>query len=434
MKSIWWERASLPNGPTLQSEARTDVLVIGGGISGLLCAYLLTQAGANCLLVEANTLCSGVTGNTTAKITAQHGLCYHRFLRRFGLERTRTLLSAQLEAVEQYRDLCWKLGCPFEAKDSFVYTLQDREAIALELEALDRLGYPAALAEELPLPVPVAGAVRFPNQGQFHPLEFLSAVAKDLTFYEHTPVLRLEGTTAITPQGRIRAEQVIVATHFPFLNRHGGYFLKLYQHRSYVLALEHAPDVNGMYVDDSGKGLSFRNAEGLLLLGGGSHRTGGQGGNWDTLSAFALRHYPQARAVCRWATQDCMSLDQVPYIGRYSRNLPGVFVASGFNKWGMTSSMVAAAVLRDLALGRENPFADAFRPDRTMPLLPLAGNALAAGANLLTPLPRRCPHMGCALRWNEAEHSWDCPCHGSRFTQEGELLSNPAMRGLRRED
>ncbi|MGM9594564.1 MAG: FAD-dependent oxidoreductase [Candidatus Onthomonas sp.] len=428
MESIWWKHTSLPTFPALEGDVKTDVLVIGGGITGLLCAWSLTQAGVDCLLAEADTLCSGVTGNTTAKITAQHRLVYHKLLDRFGPERTKLILSANLEAVERYRSLCREIDCDFVSKPSYVYTLTDRQSIDDELRALYRLGYEASFVPELLLPFPTAGAVRFSNQAQFHPLKFLSRLAQGLRIYEHTPVLRLEGMEAVTPRGRIRAEQIIVATHFPFLNRHGAYFLKLYQHRSYVLALENAPDLGGMYVDDDSKGLSFRNADGLLLLGGGSHRTGGQGGNWDVLSTFAHLHYPTAREVCRWAAQDCMSLDEIPYIGRYGRHTPRLYVASGFNKWGMTSAMAAAELLTDLVLGRENEYAAAFRPHRSALRPQLAVNAFEATANLLSFSTKRCPHMGCALRWNKAEHTWDCPCHGSRFDEGGRLINNPAMR------
>ena len=220
--------------------------------------------------------------------------------------------------------------------------------------------------------------------------------------------------------------KIIVATHFPILNKHGSYFLKLYQHRSYVLALEGAQKVDGMYVDEDKKGLSFRNYGDRLLLGGGSHRTGKKGGNWHELEKFARKHYPSARVVGKWATQDCMSLDSVPYIGQYSKNTPDLYVATGFNKWGMTSSMVASMILSDLVQGKPNEYAQVFSPSRSILRPQLAVNALESTFGLLTPTVPRCPHLGCALKYNKAEHSWDCPCHGSRFTESGEVINNPA--------
>ena len=206
----------------------------------------------------------------------------------------------------------------------------------------------------------------------------------------------------------------------------------MYQHRSYVLALKNIPKINGMYVDEAKKGMSFRNYNNLLLLGGGDHRTGKKGGNWDELIEFAKKYYPNSSEQYRWATQDCMTLDEIPYIGQYSKNTPNLFVATGFNKWGMTSSMVAAMILHDMVLERESPYAPLFNPSRTILHPQLALNLAESAVNLLTPTTKRCPHLGCALKWNASEHSWDCPCHGSRFTEAGELIDNPATDDMKK--
>lgn len=429
MTSLWTRTAQLPEFPPLKGDAKTEVLVIGGGIAGILCAWSLKQAGVDSILVESGRICGGVTKNTTAKLTAQHGLLYGRLVREFDLDTAQRYLQANLEALERYRALCRSIDCDFQEKDAFVYSLRDRSKLEEELDALRKLGYPAEFSSTIPLPFPVAGAVKFPKQGQFHPLKFLGAVADGLPIYEHTKVLELTPEGVVTDRGIIFARKIIVATHFPFLNKHGSYFLKQYQHRSYVLALENAPDVGGMYVDEDEKGLSFRNQNGLLLLGGGSHRTGKQGGNWQELSEFAQKYFPGANEVARWATQDCMTLDGVPYIGQYSKHTPNLYVATGFQKWGMTTSMVAAKLLTDLICGKKNPYAEVFSPSRSMLRPQLAANAASAALNLLTPTRPRCPHLGCALKYNPQERSWDCPCHGSRFSEMGELLDNPATDG-----
>ena len=426
MDSIWTKTAQLPQFDTLRSDLRTDVLIIGGGLAGVLCAYKLTQAGVDCALVEADRIGGGITKNTTAKVTSQHGLIYDKLIREFGVDRARLYLEANQGALAAYRALCQTIDCDFTEKDAFVYSMGKRWKLEREVKALDRLGFKAELTEHIPLPFPVAGAVKFPRQAQFHPLKFIAAIAKDLRIFEHTKVLELAPGRAVTHGGTISADKIIIATHFPLLNKHGGYFLKLYQHRSYVLALENAPDVHGMYLDEDEKGLSFRNYGDLLLVGGGSHRTGKQGGCWQELEGFARKHYPDAQEAARWATQDCMTLDGVPYIGPYSRGTSGLYVVTGFNKWGMTSSMAAASVLTDLVLGRKNPYAELFSPSRTVLRPQLAANALESALGLLTPTTPRCPHMGCALKYNAVEHSWDCPCHGSRFTQDGSLIDNPA--------
>ncbi len=431
MQSLWRETSRLPGFPQLCGDLNTDVLIIGGGMAGLLCAHMLHQAGIRYALVEAGTICSGVTGNTTAKITAQHGLIYSRLTRRFSAEHARLYLRANLEALEDYRTLCRQINCGFEEKAAYAFSLVSREKIDDELAALAAIGFHAEYSDAPALPFPVAGAVRFPDQAQFHPLEFAAALAGPLHIFEHTAVRAFENGAAITAHGKITADKIIVATHFPFLNKHGAYFLKLYQDRSYVLALENAPDVAGMYIDGDGGGVSLRNYKNLLLLGGGAHRTGKQGGNWRVLSAFAREHFPGAAEKYRWATQDCMTLDGVPYIGRYGRQTPQLYVATGFNKWGMTGSMAAARLLCDLAADRENPYAAVFNPSRSILRRQLAINAGEAVVNMLSFTGKRCPHLGCALKWNAQERSWDCACHGSRFSEDGRLLNNPATGGLK---
>ena len=421
----------MPQFPALRGDRKTDVLIIGGGMAGIICAWKLREAGVDCLLLEADRICGGVTAGTTAKITFQHGLCYDKLIREFGAEKARMYLDANRAALEKYRALAARISCDFEEKAAYVYALDDREKIERELAALHKIGYPAQFSDKLPLPFPAAGAVKFPQQAQFHPLKFAAALARSLPIYEHTPVRQLMPHAALTDTGTVMAKKIIVATHFPFINKHGWYFVKLYQHRSYLLALENGPDVDGMYLGEAEDGMSFRNYKNFLLIGGGDHRTGKKGGGWWELEKFAGVHYPQSPIRYRWATQDCMTLDGVPYIGQYGRGTPELYVATGFNKWGMTGSMAAAMLLTDRVLGIENPWAPVFSPARTTLRPQLAVNLLEATINLLTPSPRRCPHLGCALQWNPQEHSWDCPCHGSRFTARGKLLDNPATGNLK---
>lgn len=453
MLSIWSEITEIPVFEQLQHDITTDVLIIGGGMAGILCAHMLKQEGADYVLVEAERIGCGITKNTTAKITAQHSLIYHQLYKKFGYEKARIYLDANCAAVAEYRELCKSIACDFEEQDSYVYSVNNQALLEKELEVLSQLGFQAEYAKELPIPLSTVGAVRFPNQAQFHPLKFLAQLVPGLKIYENTRVKELAKSTesieltstskhktakykAITEHGTITASKIIVATHFPFLNKHGSYFLKMYQHRSYVLALQQPPNqtpkLNGMYVDEAQKGMSFRTYNNLLLIGGGDHRTGKQGGNWQELKDFAGIHYPNAQEKYRWATQDCMTLDGVPYIGNYSAHTPDLYVATGFNKWGMTSSMVAARILANLVLEKENPYPYIFSPSRSMLRPQLAINAFEATVNLLTFSTKRCPHLGCTLKWNPQEHSWDCPCHGSRFTEEGRLIDNPATGDLQK--
>lgn len=430
MDSIW-DGVEMPAFGGLERDCRTDVLIIGGGMTGLLCAHLLGQAGVDCLLVEAGRLCGGVTGRTTAKVTVQHGMVYHRLMKRWGEAAGRLYLEANRQALEQYRSLCRDWDCDWEEQESWCYTTREGRTARQEAQALAQLGVEVRLTQSLPLPVPVTGAVGVPGQAQIHPLKLAARLAEGKRILEHTRIEALHPGRAVAAGGTIFAERVVVATHFPFLNTRGGYFLKLYQHRSYVVALEGAEMPDGMYVEEGEDGLSFRRYGPWLLLGGGGHRTGHPGDGWQVLEDFTRQHWPQARVVSRWATQDCMTLDGVPYIGRYSPRTPDLYVATGYNKWGMTSSMVAATLLTHLIVGQDSPYTRLFAPDRPLSLSPLLANSGAAAVGLLTPTIPRCPHMGCALRRNGVEGSWDCPCHGSRFAADGTLLNGPATDGLK---
>ena len=426
MESVWEKTAQKPQFNALGGNKKADVLIIGGGIAGILCAYKLKNAGVDCMLAEADEICGGITKNTTAKITLGHGLIYDKMIKRFGENKARLYAEAQSKAIKEYARLCKNIECDFETRDNYVYSLDDRKKIEKEVAALNRISVKSEFSNAKGLPFAVAGAVRVKEQAQFHPLKFLYEIAKELPIYEHTKVLELMPNKAKTNRGEIAFKKLIIATHFPMLNKHGLYPLKLYQHRSYVIALKGAQNVSGMYVDESNTGLSFRNYGDLLLLGGGGHRTGKKGGCWQELEDFARKHYKNAEIVGKWATQDCMTLDDIPYIGQYAKSTPDVFVATGFNKWGMTNAMVAADILSDLVQGKANPYADIFDPSRTVLRPQLAVNAFDSVIGLLTPTAPRCPHLGCALKYNRAEHTWDCPCHGSRFTEQGELIDNPA--------
>lgn len=430
MKSIWQKDVRLPSFKRLKGKHKTDVLIIGGGISGILTAHMLCRNGVDCILLEKNNICSGTTSGTTAKITFQHGLIYHKLLKKNGLEVARGYLEANKIAFEKFTKLAQNTDCDFEIKNNYVYSLDDSEKIENEINALNKIEYKADFCDELPLPFKIAGAVRFSDQGQINPLKMISIISEGLPIYENTFVKEICGNTAITDYGNVIADHIVVTTHFPFINTHGSYFLKLYQHRSYMIALENAQNVDGMYVDENGTGLSFRNYQKYLILGGGSHRTGKTGENWDVLRSFAKENYPQSQEICSWAAQDCMSLDNIPYIGNYSKKTLKLWTASGFNKWGMTGSMLSAILLSDMIQGKKTNYAEIFSPSRNILRPQLFINSFEAVKNLLTFTGKRCPHMGCSLKWNHSEHSWDCACHGSRFNEHGEVLDNPANKNL----
>ena len=416
----------------LQGDIKTDVVIVGGGLAGVLCLKELTERGVDCVLLEAKSIGSGITKNTTAKITFQHGIIYDKLIKKLGTENAYKYLEANRKALEKIRETVKNFSCGFEEKDAYIYSSSDRRKIENEVRAYEKLGVRAQFVSDIPLPVECVGAVKVSSQAQFHPLEFLFSVAKGLNIYENSKVIEFMPEKVRCPGGSVTAEKIIVATHFPIINKHGAYPLKLYQHRSYVVAAKDAPDIGGMYLEDKENGLSFRNYENYLLIGGGDHRTGKNGGGYKVPEEIFKKNYPDAEIAYRFATQDCMSLDGIPYIGRYSKNTQDIYVATGFNKWGMTSSTVAAEILADAVTGVKNDYADVFSPTRSMLHPKLFSNILHSVEGIIIPTVPRCPHLGCALKYNKEEHSWDCPCHGSRFTESGELIDNPATDDMKK--
>lgn len=477
--SLWHETTRIAGRERLGGDLRVDVAVIGAGMAGVLIADRLQRAGVKTAVLEARRIGSGQTGNTTAKITGQHGLIYDRLIQTFGKEQARQYAEANLRAIEAYAAMVEEreIACGFRRASAYLYAENDDEALRREAEAAVSLGIDAELVRETELPFPVAGAVRFRRQACFHPLAFLKAVSEPLTIYEDTPVVSVENGTLHTPRGTVTADSVVFASHFPFVNVPGWYFMRMHQERSYVLALESGWTPEGMYYGIEPEGLSFRAAEGLLLLGGGNHRTGenSQGGRYRMLEERAGKLFPGSGVKARWSAQDCMTIDGVPYIGQYAEGQPNWYVATGFGKWGMTGAMVSAMLIAGEITGDRAEWAEVFSPERfrlsasakslatetAQAVKGLFREALALPQATLEQLPNghggiveaegrkvgvykddaghchvvnpRCPHLGCQLEWNPDEKSWDCPCHGSRFSYDGSLLDNPAQTDLERE-
>ncbi len=452
MESIWHKTELLRLRPALDGDLDTDCAVIGGGLAGVLTAWKLQRAGVRTVLLEADRLGGGQTGGTTAKITAQHGPIYAQLLRQWGPERAGQYARANQRAVEDYRRVVREedIDCGFADCSAYLFSQSQAAAMQAEVDAARRLGLDAHFTTKTELSFPVEGAVRFDGQARFHPLKFLSALAEELTVYEHTRVLRVKGGRVETGHGTVRARYVVFACHFPFPNLPGFYFLRLHQERSYVLALEGAAEMRDYYLGTDPGGLSFRPQGDLLLLGGGGHRTGeNRGDSYRTLEDAARRLYPGSKIAARWSAQDCMSLDGVPYIGPFAPSEPDWYVATGFGKWGMTSSMAAANIIAGAITGPPDPDAGVFSPRRFRPgasagnlrvngwvtVKSLAKSCLprteTAGA---FPIPPRCPHLGCQMEWNSDEETWDCPCHGSRMDREGRILDGPAQKGIAKDN
>ena len=446
MESLWRKQtpklvSKSSTDHSAQENTHSDIIVIGAGMAGLLIAYYLKEKGKNVLVLEADEIASGQTERTTAKITSQHDLKYSEMIETMGTKKARLYAQANETAIREYERLIQSRGieCQFKKVPAYLYTMQDEKVLRDEAEAARSLGIDAFFTKETELPFEVMGAVCFRNQAQFSPLEFLKHISQELEIWERTKLIKIKGNQVITNDMVMTADKIVVATHYPLRNVPGFYFMRQHQERSYVLALSGCSKIEGMYIGIDKNGLSFRQAGEYLLFGGSSHRTGENknGGSYDYLSEMAKLYYPDCKEEIRWSAQDCMPHDGIPFIGKYSIFTPNLYVATGFQKWGMTSSMVAALILRDGLCGAHHPYSELFRPQR-INLRAGIGNFLVDVVESVKGLTKglfhkngpRCPHMGCELVWNPDEESWDCPCHGSRFEKDGKLVDNPSKRSI----
>lgn len=475
-QSLWRKDCEIPARHSLKHDLNVDVVVIGAGMAGLLTAYHLQNQGIKTVVIDAQNIAGGITQNTTAKISSQHNLIYQKLIKNMGEEKARQYAQANQRAIQDYLEIIERenIECDFQMKPAYLYSLQEAVPLQEETKAALRLGIDAEFTRKTELPFQVKGAVCFHNQAQFHPLLFLRAIVKGLTVYEHTRAISVQENKVVTEHGTITANKIIFTVHYPFVNQPGYYFLRMHQERSYVLALENAPPMEGMYLDQSQDGFSFRSAGNYLLFGGAGHRTGKieEKGCYQRLQQSAAYFYPQAHAVAEWSAQDCMTMDNVPYIGAFSSSTPNWLVATGFNKWGMSSSMVAARILTDIVLENDTSYGEIFSPSR-FKIAASAKNLMTDGAQAISGIllkkmqpaaqwiddirvgqggiisydgekvgiykdndgecffvSLKCPHLGCQLEWNPEELTWDCPCHGSRFDYRGNLLGGPAQENL----
>jgi glycine/D-amino acid oxidase-like deaminating enzyme/nitrite reductase/ring-hydroxylating ferredoxin subunit len=492
-ESVWiGTAAEQPSFPRLEGDAEAEVAVIGGGIVGITTALLLAEQGADVVLLESGRLARGVTGHTTAKVTSQHGLVYADLRSKFGADGARLYGQANEAALAWIAARVEEHGieCAFRRQPNYVYLSEgaDHSPLEREVEAAGDAGLPASLVETTPLPYPVGAAVRFEDQAEFHPRRYLLGLVARLTelggrIHEESRAVGVEGGRPYrvsTPDGTLSADRVVVATHYPFLDRSLA-FARVHPERSYAIVCRVAEGPPaGMHISADSPTRSVRAVpagdEELLLVGGEGHKTG-EGGDTErryrALEEFAREHWRVESVEYRWSTQDNVTVDHVPYVGRVTPREGRLLMATGFAKWGMTGGTAAALLLADLTLGRDNEWASLFDPFRLKPLAGMQklvkenarvarhlvgdrildrGNRqledLAPGEGAivhhegekvaghrrddgtLVAVSTRCTHLGCQVKWNTAERSWDCPCHGSRFTPEGGVLHGPAVRPL----
>jgi glycine/D-amino acid oxidase-like deaminating enzyme/nitrite reductase/ring-hydroxylating ferredoxin subunit len=489
--SYWVETGPDATYPRLGSDRDFDVAVLGGGIAGITTALLLKREGRRVAVVEAGRVGHGASGWSTAKITSQHSLTYSKLRCRFGDEHAAAYGAANQAGLDLIVRLARELriDCDLRRKPNYVYGESEDDLDSLREEADDSraVGLPASFVDDAGLPWPVAGGVRFDDQAEFHPLKYIAALAAD---FEGDSCEIFEGTRATgvrdgrrpevaTDTGHeVRAGHVVVATHAPFLDR-AGFFARMHPERSYVLGVRVRGEVpRGMYISTAGHSLRAQPDAGgeLLLVGGESHKLGQsrEEERYRSLEAYARERFEVASIDWRWATHDQISIDQVPYVGRLHPFSTRVMVATAFRKWGYANGSAAGLMLTDSILGRENPWAPTFDPNRVPPAV-AAGSLVKENVNVgrrffqdrlkrgsadgiepgggavvrdcvgqaavhrdeegaLHAVSARCTHLGCVVSWNAADRTWDCPCHGSRFGTDGSVLAGPAVDPLEPRD
>jgi glycine/D-amino acid oxidase-like deaminating enzyme/nitrite reductase/ring-hydroxylating ferredoxin subunit len=493
-ESPWLATTDSPRYPALEADRTVDVAVIGAGIAGLSAAIQLVERGKRVAVIERDRVGAAVTGHTTAKVTSQHGLRYDHLLDTVGEAGARQYADANQNAVKEIAERSEENDAEFERTDSYVYADEpsNREQVKKEARAAKRLDLPAEFVEpeEIDLPYETTGAVRFTEQGQFHPRKYVLGLAAAVSengreVFESTRATDVSFGSPCrvsTEGGTITADRVVCATHFPVFDR-GGFFARMKTKRSHVLGIHIADDPpTGMYYNTGDPYRSIRvhqlDGDALVLVGGENHKTG-EGSTkerYERLERFARDSFDVEEVTYRWSTQDYSTFDQVPYIGSLGPLGRNGYVATGFGGWGMTGGVAAGAIIAGLLCDGEHPHSEVFSParvnkasaksfvthnaevganftadwarsllaDEEATLRPGEGTVVRtndgpvgvsrSGSGELNAVSAVCPHMKCVLRWNDGEESWDCPCHGSRFAPEGRVLDGPAVEDLPRRE
>ncbi len=488
--SYWLDSTKITDYPSLTEDIKADVAIVGGGMAGITTAYLLKKQGLKVAVIEADHILQGTTGHTTAKITSQHSLIYARINKEMGEELAHQYADANESAIHMIASLIEEnnIDCDFSWQPAFMYTNDNKymKDIEDEARAASGFGIKASIVDKLPLPFPIKTALKFDQQAQFHPLKYLKVLAEKISgdgsaIFEKTAAINIDKDAGrvITRKGHtVTADRIIIASHYPFFDGGGFYFSRIYADKSYIIGVkaeEKFPE--GMFINAETPTRSLRSQpyqDGEMILIGGEHHKTGDGSNlnqhYQNLIDFAHQHYEVQEILYRWSTQDCMTADGVPYVGNLTGKYPNLYLITGFCKWGMTNSTASAMILTDLITKGDNPWAPVYNPTR----FNLASLKSIAYENLdvakeyfsgkLTGLPKEveiakgeakevgidgqrigayrdeqgqlhmiditCTHLGCELKWNDAETTWDCPCHGSRFSPDGDIVEGPAFNHL----
>lgn len=495
--SLWLKDGISSNMPKLEADIDCDVCIVGAGITGIMTAYRLSESGLKVVLIDKDTPLNLSTGNTTAKFTFQHHLIYSEILKRYDSDMAILYYEAQLEGLNHVRSLIDKhhISCDFKETSAILYAENEAQFIEIldEESAYQHINIPYDIIYNLPLNLKGKGGLKVNDQFELNPVKLLDFLityisGKNVLVFKNTEAISLEEEDAYikvvtSEQKIIRSKKVVIATGYPFFDGNGFYFTRLEAQRSYLMAfpIKELLEDQFMLISNASKAISIRfsDTDGIkyLLVGGQGHKVGQADSeiqSYKSIADFADAHFVVDAPAFRWSAQDYKAVDHIPYIGKLTSKHDNIFVATGFNKWGMSNGSFASLLISDLIMGTESKYEDLFNPSRGEVkgnlvdflksnldvakelikgklitevkdlseinngeggIIKYHGNRVAAYRDATGSLflhDSTCTHMGCELVYNDAEKTFDCPCHGSRFNYEGKVIEGAAIDDLKK--
>lgn len=484
-ESYWFDNKQLKHYEKLNHDEHVHTLIIGGGLSGLTTAYYLSAATGNIAIIEADRIGYGTSGRNSGKVTVQHGCIYQKLIKKHGLKAAQAYYKAQKEAVESIASIIEEhhIACHAVRKDAVLYTNDDTKVARLqdEYQACLDIGIPCEFLEQNGTPIAWKAAIRVSDQLGYDPYAYLLGLSdcldqEGIAIYEHSPATAIEkdgsGYRVSVNHHFIYAQNIVSATMTPLLDGFSFIYAKSYPSVSHIaiIPVQHSLSNQMLYsIDDPMASYHDINSD-TLLCGGYEHPCAKT--DQKQLDSWLLslqKTWKCSAAQTVWDSQDLMSFDHLPFIGPLSKRYPNFFIACGFSKWGNTNANVAAKLICAELLKKDNEYAALFDPSRKQPFFqaqcfhmniktafhfiqsqfpdisdlsckPQEGKVVSIGGKLygmylddheeLYLVDIRCPHLGCICSFNEVDHTWDCPCHGSRFSYDGSIIKGPAQSPL----
>ncbi len=429
-ESIWEEYKTNSSYPTIDKNIETDIVIVGGGITGILIAHRLQSLHKKVIVLEKNHIGNGISKNTTAVISSQHDTLNVEKVEHSSYKAMKEFLLWNKKAMEEYAKLSKKYFFDFEYIPSIIYSTKKDNRLEEELSLLQKCGLDVKKIDFFELPLKYETAIKIEKQAQMNPLKLINELSKELTIYENSFVTKIKRSGVEVNNCFVKANTIIVATHFPFVNSKGFFFVKMRQIRSTVLSFKTTKKLKANYLNMENNDYYARQYKENILIGSKDFEVGKKVNCEEDLINFANKIDPNCKIEAIWRNQDCVTLDGYPYIGKYSRFSSNLFVATGFNLWGMSQAMISALILSEKITNPSYIIPNIFSPQRRTDKKELFYNLKNFCKTFFVVKKKRCTHMYCKLNFNEVEQTWDCPCHGSRFDINGKVIDNPSQKEL----